>query len=86
MSAPYVLGGSGLTDLASSIYRLSPNPTSGILSIESVNSMSVNAIVRNTDGQVVKTCMTSDEINLSDLSNGLYIIEINGIHHRIIKR
>jgi hypothetical protein len=86
MSAPYVLGGSGLTDLASSIYRLSPNPTSGILSIESVNSMSVNVIVRNTDGQVVKTCMTSGEINLSDLSNGLYIIEINGIHHRIIKR
>ena len=86
MSAPYVLGGSGLTDLGSSIYRLSPNPTSGILSIESAYNISVNVIVRNTDGQVVKTCVTSDEINISDLSNGLYIIEINGIHHRIIKR
>ncbi len=86
MSAPYVLGGSGLTDLGSSIYRLSPNPTSGVLSIESVNNISVNVTVRNTDGQVVKTCLTSDEINLSELSNGLYIIEINGIHHRIIKR
>ena len=86
MSAPYVLGGSGLTDLGSFIYRLSPNPTSGILSIESANSMSVNVTVRNTDGQVVKTCVTSDEINISDLSNGLYIIEINGSYHRIIKR
>jgi hypothetical protein len=86
MSAPYVLGGSGLTELESSIYRLSPNPTNGMLSIASANTNAVNVVVRNTDGQVVKTCLVTNEINLSDLSNGLYIVEINGYYHRIIKR
>lgn len=86
MSAPFALGISGLSDLSPEVYTLSPNPTSGLLTLQSTHAEPVHVTVRNTDGQVVKSCTVSDEINLSDLSNGLYIIEINGSYHRIIKR
>ncbi len=86
MSAPFALGISGLSELSPEVYTLSPNPTSGLLTLQSTHAEPVHVTVRNTDGQVVKSCTVSDEINLSDLSNGLYIIEINGSYHRIIKR
>ena len=86
MSAPFALGISGLSELSPEVYTLSPNPTSGLLTLHSTHAEPVHVTVRNTDGQVVKFFMASDEINLSDLSNGLYIIEINGSYHRIIKR
>jgi hypothetical protein len=86
MSAPFALGISGLSELSPEVYTLSPNPTSGLLTLQSTHAEPVHVTVRNTDGQVVKSCTISDEINLSDLSNGLYIIEINGSYHRIIKR
>ncbi len=86
MSAPFALGISGLSEFSPEVYILSPNPTSGHLTLQSTHAEPVHVNVRNTDGQVVKSFMASDEINLSDLSNGLYFIEINGSYHRIIKR
>ena len=86
MSTPFALGLSGLSELSPEVYTLSPNPTSGHLTLQSTHTEPVHVTVRNTDGQVVKSCTVSDEINLTDLSNGLYIIEINGSYHRIIKR
>jgi hypothetical protein len=86
MSAPFNFGNSGLAELSPAVYTLSPNPTTGHLTLQSSKTEAVHVTVRNTDGQVVKSCTVSDEINISDLSNGLYIIEINGSYHRIIKR
>jgi dienelactone hydrolase len=86
MSAPFNLGNSGLDELSPAVYTLSPNPTTGHLTLQSTHSEAVQVTVRNADGQVVKSFVTSDEINITDLSNGLYILEINGSYHRIMKR
>jgi dienelactone hydrolase len=86
LSPPFNLGNTGLSELTPAVYTLSPNPTTGHLMLQSTKTEPVHVIVRNTDGQVVKACTVSDEINLSDLSNGVYMVEINGSYHRIIKR
>jgi hypothetical protein len=54
-----------------------PNPTNGILNISSNNRDSITHIfVQDTQGRVIETYTTTDQINISHLSSGMYFIQI----------
>lgn len=58
-----------------------PNPNKGVFSVRIYrgNSESHNVIVRNEIGQVVfeGVCARECEVNLSNLENGMYFIEVS---------
>lgn len=53
-----------------------PNPTHGKFRIEGLEAIEVQ--IYNALGQLVKTIQGSNEINISNLPNGLYLLEIIG--------
>lgn len=64
------------SDLYSVIY---PNPTIGMLNFNFKESSLKNILVLNIYGQVIKTTNTVDKsfrLDLSDLSSGIYVVEI----------
>jgi hypothetical protein len=70
-----------------------PNPTAGILTIESLNSYSEKTTIRilNTIGQTVYVTELSDfgsenQIDLSSLKNGVYMIEISSAKKIAVQR
>ena len=73
----------GLGDNTQEIFSLYPNPVSnGFVNITSTTSGDKNISVYNVLGkQVIQTTMSSDRLNVSELSTGVYIMKIsqNGI-------
>lgn len=72
--------------------NVSPNPTDGILNISDENNQLQNSTIQIQDniGQVVYSSQFSSQIDLSDLSPGVYIIIIkshysSGVFKKIIK-
>jgi hypothetical protein len=75
--------------------KIYPNPFKNVISVENNNSLAIDEIsVYNLVGQKIKTFNLNDrvnnEINLSDLDNGTYILNIlfeNGelISQKIVK-
>jgi hypothetical protein len=68
-----------------------PNPSDGIISIDNIYSQKINIKVFNATGELkYKEQNISSEIDLSNLSNGIYIleIEINSqfYYERLIKK
>lgn len=61
-----------------------PNPTSGLIKIES-DEVIVQIIVRNVLGEIVKTD-TSKEIELSNYPNGIYFVEVATKELKIVKK
>ena len=56
-----------------------PNPTSGMIYVACDNSF--NAVIYNYQGQVVKNVIVDNgQINVSDLANGIYFIEIRTVN------
>jgi hypothetical protein len=57
---------------------LYPNPTSSLLTIDASGEKVDNVSVTNTSGQIVAkfSSLANNQINISDLSNGLYFIEV----------
>ncbi len=57
---------------------LYPNPTSSLLTIDALGEKIENVSVINTNGQLVAkfSSLANNQINISDLSNGLYFIEV----------
>ena len=54
-----------------------PNPSDGIISIDNIYSQKINIKVFNATGELkYKEQNISSEIDLSNLSNGIYILEI----------
>lgn len=67
--------------------KLYPNPVkTGILFIKGTNVKGSEIRVLNYLGQtVLKTTLTGDQINVSTLSKGIYILEVNNTKDRIFK-
>ena len=64
---------------------LYPNPTSGMLYIELDNPF--DAVIYNYQGQVVMREYNNDgQINMSDLSTGIYFVEIRDGHNVMIEK
>ena len=82
----------GLTNLnGQEDFFIFPNPSDGIISIDNISSQKINIKVFNTTGELkYKEQNISSEIDLSNLSNGIYIleIEINSqfYYERLIKK
>ena len=70
---------------------LFPNPTSGLLKINYDNNLIIDLIiVYNTLGEIVKKTTNIDEIDISNISNGIYYLSIlssnnDKIIYKIIK-
>lgn len=82
----------GLTNLnGQEDFFIFPNPSDGIISIDNISSQKINIKVFNATGELkYKEQNISSEIDLSNLFNGIYIleIEINSqfYYERLIKK
>ena len=77
--------GEKVVSIESKKVSLYPNPTSGMLYIELDNPF--DAVIYNYQGQVVMREYNNDgQINLSDLSTGIYFIEIRDGHNVMIEK
>jgi hypothetical protein len=56
-------------------FKIYPNPSSNVFFIENTEGVALDIIVYNINGQVVKRGLKTNRIDVSDLSNGMYIIE-----------
>ncbi len=56
-------------------FSISPNPTTNIFTIDLRNAILEKAIIYNQSGQQVKE-VTTKEVNISNLSNGIYFVKI----------
>lgn len=54
-----------------------PNPSNGLLNIRTLDDRTVSYQIYNLMGQPLKSGTLNQEINVSDLSAGMYVIEIN---------
>ena len=78
----------GLDDLRDDEILIYPNPTTDIINITAKNNIKIDII--NLLGEIITTIENQDQIDLSQYSNGLYILDIiyNNIkiQHKIIKK
>jgi hypothetical protein len=68
----------GLNDLNVSDLRIFPNPVRDILTIEGLDELNeIRAvIITDLNGKMVKSAFLYDAINVSSLSSGVYIVQI----------
>jgi len=70
-------------------YNIYPNPVENTLIINSDNSDKKAITIYSTSGQLIKSLKTKDEnlsIDVSQLSSGTYILNINNVHYKFIKK
>jgi hypothetical protein len=70
----------GLNEIAGSNVRVYPNPTSGAFTIE-LDAAEANVQVMDVTGRVVvdtKATGGTINVNISDLSNGVYTVKVQG--------
>ena len=68
-------------------FDMYPNPTKDVLRVNMLDNRKVSFIVYNLMGQQLKTnTLTNSEINVSDLSSGIYILEVNDGQKSITKK
>lgn len=68
---------------------LYPNPTNDIVYIKkSQSSLNTNTevVLYDLSGRIVKKEVVSDKINVSDLKNGIYFVDMEGFVCKLIKR
>lgn len=76
-------------DFENKNYKIYPNPVDNILNINSDSSEEKLITIYTTSGQVVKNLKTADEnlsIDVSQLSSGTYILNINNVPYKFIKK
>lgn len=79
----------GVNELENShVIQIYPNPTTSVINIKINDRVQTNATIefKNALGQLVKAVELSNQVDLSDLSNGLYFLVIkNGTYNRTFK-
>ena len=73
-SAIITLTGVGVLDINGTSVIISPNPTQDIIHIEGI--LPARIIVRTLQGQLIKEVKDTSEISLSDLANGMYMMQL----------
>ena len=79
----------GIEEIHSLASNVFPNPTNGIIQIESTKEIKTISIL-SLRGKLVKKESLSNKVDISNLKNGIYIIELLNTdsskeHHQIIK-
>jgi Secretion system C-terminal sorting domain/Family of unknown function (DUF5689) len=65
----------GLLDFKENKFKIYPNPSAQIVFIENTEGVLLDLTLFNINGQVIKKGTKTNKIDVSDLSNGMYIIE-----------
>jgi len=82
----------GVNDVLSSKFSVYPNPSNGIINLTNSESIQVSQIeITDLNGRIVKTVNTADtfndiQINVSDLSSGVYMMNINSDQGKAVKK
>ena len=72
----------GIAEINYSDIQVYPNPTSGFIYIENIEPQLVK--IYSIDGKLVKTIENANIIDLRDLTQGMYLIDIDGVMRKII--
>ncbi len=62
---------------------ISPNPAREIIYVRSPFSVDIN--IRSLEGRHIKSCLNAGEINLGELANGIYLIQISDKNGQLLK-
>jgi len=78
-------------DVSSSDFSIYPNPTSSVINISNSSNIEINSvIVADLNGRTIKTIKVNNvantQINLSDVSTGIYLMTINSDKGSITKK
>lgn len=82
------VGCTGIDEIKSFVVNVSPNPTNSILNIESESVIDVISVY-TSNGQLLKQLTPSSQksiVDLSDLTQGIYLVEMNSEKGKIVKR
>ena len=82
-SLPYTFtnGSIGVYENSQLGIKIYPNPTTGILSL----SKNANFKLYNLSGELLKTYFETNQIDISNLPNGVYLIRHNDSYQKIVK-
>lgn len=87
VSAEWGVEGLGLDNPVASEFKAYPNPSNGVIQIETPDRNS-HVTVLNTIGKVMlsKTINKTGTINLSNYAKGIYLIRVDGYNEPLVKR
>jgi len=83
-SDPITYSGVGIDELTNTL-SIYPNPTSGVLHIQSESPIAA-VTVYNSIGKKIQMNLIDNKLDLSQLSNGVYIVGLSINNHIITKR
>ena len=83
MNQGIVNGEDGFTNAEISIY---PNPVTHTLNISMLEASGKDYLIYNAVGQVILKGMYNESLDVSNLSNGVYILQINTDKEQFRKR
>ncbi len=78
-----ITGDTGFSNAEMSIY---PNPAKHTLNISLIEATGKDYVIYNTVGQVVGKGAYTENVNVSSLQSGIYIIEVNTENNKLRKR
>jgi len=75
------------TDVAARNFFLFPNPASNSFSMNLGNKVDVLNILDLNGKKVLSQLVSGNaSVNISSLANGVYIVDVNGIHNKLVKK
>ena len=74
----------GIAEISNNGVQIYPNPTSDFIFIENIEPQSV--IIYSLDGKLVKSVENANVIDVRDLNEGMYLINIDGKIIKMVKR
>ena len=80
---------SGIEENESQTYRMYPNPSNGLVTLESGRNESFNVNVTDLTGREVLSLQAQNSactLNIQDFANGVYFVKIQSIHGNQILR
>ncbi len=78
-----------IDELEKQKYNIYPNPVENTLNINSDNSDEKSITIYSTSGQLLKSVKTTDQnlsIDVSQFSSGTYLLNINNVPYKFIKK
>lgn len=72
----------GIAEISTSNIQIYPNPTSDFIFIENIGTQPVS--IYSLDGRLVKTVEAANVIDVRDLENGMYLINIDGTTTKLV--